>query len=46
MRGKDGPEEEQQHPIGLDEAADGIWPPYFCCGLLGRIDERDYTIRA
>jgi hypothetical protein len=35
-----------QHPIGLEEVADGIWSIYFCRVLLGRIDERDYIIRA
>jgi transposase InsO family protein len=36
----------KQHPIGLEEVADGIWSIYFCAVLLGRIDERDYIIRA
>jgi transposase InsO family protein len=36
----------KQHPIGLEEVADGIWSIYFCRVLLGRIDERDYIIRA
>ena len=36
----------QHHPIGFEEVADGIWSIYFCRVLLGRIDERDYLIRA
>jgi transposase InsO family protein len=36
----------KQHPIGLEEVDDGIWSIYFCRVLLGRIDERDYIIRA
>ena len=36
----------KQHPIGLEKVADGIWSIYFCRVLLGRIDERDYIIRA
>ena len=36
----------KQHLIGLEEVADGIWSIYFCRVLLGRIDERDYIIRA
>ena len=36
----------KQHPIGLEEVADGLWSIYFCRVLLGRIDERDYIIRA
>ena len=36
----------KQLPIGLEEVADGIWSIYFCRVLLGRIDERDYIIRA
>jgi len=36
----------KQHPIGLEEVADGIWSIYFCRVLLGRIDERDYIVRA
>lgn len=36
----------KQLPIGLEEVADGIWSIYFCAVLLGRIDERDYIIRA
>jgi hypothetical protein len=36
----------KQHPIGFEEAADGLWSIYFCRVLLGRIDERDYVIRA
>lgn len=35
----------KQHPIGLEEVADGIWSIHFCRVLLGRIDERDYIIR-
>jgi hypothetical protein len=40
------PKNLKQHPIGLEEVADGIWSIYFCRVLLGRIDERDYIIRA
>jgi putative transposase len=36
----------KHHPIGFEEVADGIWSIYFCRVLLGRIDERDYIIRA
>src|SRR5216683_2827656 len=36
----------KQHPIGLEEVADGIWSIHFCHVLLGRVDERDYIIRA
>ena len=36
----------KQHTIGLEEVDDGIWSIHFCQVLLGRIDERDYTIRA
>jgi putative transposase len=36
----------QQHPVGLEEIDDGIWSIYFCHVLLGRVDERDYVIRA
>src|SRR5574341_1799484 len=36
----------KQLPIGLEEVADGIWSIYFCRVLLGRIDERDYIVRA
>jgi len=36
----------KQLPIGLEEVDDGIWSIYFCRVLLGRIDERDYIIRA
>jgi transposase InsO family protein len=36
----------KQHPVGLEEVADGIWSLHFCHVLLGRIDERDYIIRA
>ena len=36
----------KQHPIGLEEVDDGIWSIHFCNVLLGRVDERDYTIRA
>ena len=35
----------KQHPVGLEEVADGIWSIHFCHGLLGRVDERDYIIR-
>ena len=34
-----------QHPIGLEEIADGIWSIHFCRALLGRIHERDCLIR-
>jgi putative transposase len=36
----------KQHVIGLEEVDDGVWSIYFCHVLLGRIDERDYVIRA
>jgi len=36
----------KQHPLGLEEVADGIWSIHFCRVLLGRVDERDYIIRA
>lgn len=36
----------QQHPVGLEEVDDGIWSIHFCHVLLGRVDERDYIIRA
>ena len=36
----------KQHPVGLEEVDDGIWSIHFCNVLLGRVDERDYTIRA
>jgi putative transposase len=36
----------QQHPVGLEEVDDGIWSIHFCHVLLGRVDERDYVIRA
>jgi putative transposase len=36
----------QQHPVGLEEIDDGIWSIHFCHVLLGRVDERDYVIRA
>jgi len=32
--------------VGLEEVADGIWSIHFCRVLLGRVDERDYIIRA
>ena len=35
----------KQHPVGLEEVADGIWSIHFCHVLLGRVDERDYVIR-
>jgi putative transposase len=35
----------QQHTIGLEEVADGIWSIHFCRVLVGRLDERDYIIR-
>jgi transposase InsO family protein len=35
----------KQHPVGLEEAADGVWSIHFCHVLLGRVDERDYIIR-
>ncbi len=36
----------KQHTIGLEEVDDGIWSIHFCQVLLGRVDERDYVIRA
>src|SRR3989454_6803357 len=36
----------KQHPVGLEEVDDGIWSIHFCNVLLGRVDERDYIIRA
>ena len=33
------------HRVGL-EIHDGIWSIYFCRVLIGRLDERDYVIRA
>ena len=36
----------KQHPVGLEELDDGIWSIHFCNVLLGRVDERDYIIRA
>lgn len=36
----------KQHPVGLEEVDDGIWSIHFCHVLLGRVDERDYIIRA
>jgi putative transposase len=36
----------KQHTIGLEEVDDGIWSIHFCNVLLGRLDERDYIIRA
>ena len=36
----------KQHPVGLEETGDGIWSIHFCHVLLGRVDERDYVIRA
>ena len=33
------------HPIGLEEADDGVWSIYFCQVLLARLDERDYVLR-
>jgi transposase InsO family protein len=35
----------KQHPIGLEEVADGIWSIYFGRVLLARLDERDYILR-
>ena len=35
----------QQHTIGLEEIADGIWSIHFCRVLVGRLDERNYIIR-
>lgn len=35
----------KQHPVGLEETADGVWSIHFCHVLLGRLDERDYIIR-
>ncbi len=34
------------HRVGLEEIHDGIWSIYFCRVLIGRLDERDYVIRA
>jgi transposase InsO family protein len=36
----------KQHPVGLEEVDDGIRSIHFCHVLLGRVDERDYIIRA
>jgi hypothetical protein len=36
----------KQHPIDLEEVGDGIWSIHFARVLLGRLDERDYIIRA
>jgi len=36
----------KQHPVGLEEVADDIWSIHICHVLLGRVDERDYIIRA
>lgn len=36
----------KQHPVGLEAVDDGIWSIHFCHVLLGRVDERDYIIRA
>jgi hypothetical protein len=36
----------KQRTIGLEEVTDGIWSIHFCQVLLGRVDERDYVIRA
>ena len=36
----------KQHPVGLEEVDDGVWSIHFCQVLLGRVDERDYIIRA
>lgn len=36
----------KQHLVGLEEIADGVWSIHFCHVLLGRVDERDYVIRA
>lgn len=36
----------KQHPVGLEEVDDGVWSIHFCRVLLGRVDERDYIIRA
>jgi transposase InsO family protein len=36
----------KQHLVGLEEIADGVWSIHFCHVLLGRVDERDYIIRA
>ena len=36
----------KQRPVGLEEVDDGIWSIHFCNVLLGRVDERDYIIRA
>jgi putative transposase len=34
----------RHYPVGLEEAADGIWSVYFCHVLLARIDERTGTL--
>jgi hypothetical protein len=31
-------------PVGLEEAADGVWSVDFCHVLLARIDERTGTL--
>src|SRR3989442_4542260 len=36
----------KQHPVGLEEIADGIWSIHFCHVLLGRRAERNYIIHA
>lgn len=36
----------QQHPVGLEVVDDEIWSIHFCRVLPGRVDERDYVIRA
>lgn len=34
-----------QHPVGLEEIADGIWSIYFGLIRLGHVDERDRIVR-
>lgn len=34
----------QHHRIGFEEEPDGVWSIYFGTVLLGRLDERTYTI--
>lgn len=34
-----------QHPIGLDQTADGVWSIYLGTVLLARLSERDHIIR-
>ena len=34
----------KQHPVGLEEIADGVWAIHFAHVRLGHVDERDYRI--